>query len=408
MSQAELERIAGLADELPQSESPVVRFVDAGPATPELRSDSYLAIGLWSGDAVHQADDQMTKDLDRSFDSFRALLCRDEAQSRLTHELGTMTNTDDVELDELESEVRRLVREHLHLNSIDLHARTVAVRDTINDRLAGLQSPRHRQQLLVLGSIVLAMLADTYVGVGEYVRASRTAEGAFQLAGVAEVRPLMRWCLGLRAYADFHAYGPARAVGQLNRMPLQLDDPPLERVIDLNARALFEAERANPDAALAAHDALTETEAMVTGGPSFFADWGGMLDVPLEKRLQFRAGAYNRLGDHDAAGAMARQSLDIYESNPAEQRAYGNEADCRITIAQARLHNGDLDNSIDAITPVLELPVTHRAAWFVKRLDDYAAAFRTDTIAGSSSTVTALAERMNAFRSETAQLPSPS
>ena len=150
---------------------------------------------------------------------------------------------------------------------------------------------------------------------------------------------------------------------------------------------------------------MTEIEAEIQPGPSYFSDFGGMLAVPFEKRAQFRAGAYALLGEYGAAEQMAQRSLEVYESNPPANRAYGNEADCRITIAVARLAKNALESSVQAVEPVLALPRDERARWFIDRLVDYGSALRQHKQYGSSSLASIVSEQISEFGTDTAELP---
>ena len=95
---------------------------------------------------------------------------------------------------------------------------------------------------------------------------------------------------------------------------------------------------------------------------------GGVFGFNDAKGHYYAGATYIHLGQPDLALDATRQAIDLYTSGPADQRSYGAESLARIDSAMAHLLKGSLDGAIDALQPVLALPVDKRIAQLNERL----------------------------------------
>lgn len=88
-----------------------------------------------------------------------------------------------------------------------------------------------------------------------------------------------------------------------------------------------------------------------------------------DAKSHYYAGAtYIHLGQADPTLDATRQAIELYTNGPADQRSYGAESLARIDSAMAYLLKGSLDGTINALQPVLALPVDKRIAQLNERL----------------------------------------
>jgi tetratricopeptide (TPR) repeat protein len=95
---------------------------------------------------------------------------------------------------------------------------------------------------------------------------------------------------------------------------------------------------------------------------------GGVFGFNDAKSHYYAGATYIHLGQADPALNATRQAVELYTNGPADQRSYGAESLARIDSAMAHLLKGSLDGAIDALQPVLALPVDNRIAQLDKRL----------------------------------------
>lgn len=89
-------------------------------------------------------------------------------------------------------------------------------------------------------------------------------------------------------------------------------------------------------------------------------EFGGLLTFPVPKQHYYAGGTYALLGEAQPAQQSALLAIGMYETGPAEQRSYGDEALARVDVTTARLALGDLDGAREALRPVLDLPPERR------------------------------------------------
>ncbi|WP_405548113.1 hypothetical protein OG215_35940 [Streptomyces globisporus] len=97
--------------------------------------------------------------------------------------------------------------------------------------------------------------------------------------------------------------------------------------------------------------------------PDDLAELGGLLTFPVEKELYYRVETQVLLGQGatgTATGEAAEQAVAAFSDPDAPFWAFGDEAGARCNLAVVRLHDDELDGTVDALRPVLDLPPAQR------------------------------------------------
>lgn len=113
-------------------------------------------------------------------------------------------------------------------------------------------------------------------------------------------------------------------------------------------------------AAAAVEQAARRREAVE---PDDLDELGGLLTFPAEKELYYRVETQVLLGQGatgTATGAAAEQAVAAFSDPDAPFWAFGDEAGARCNLAVVRLHDDELDGTVDALRPVLDLPPAQR------------------------------------------------
>ncbi|MFF5893817.1 hypothetical protein ACFY72_34375 [Streptomyces globisporus] len=113
-------------------------------------------------------------------------------------------------------------------------------------------------------------------------------------------------------------------------------------------------------AAAAVEQAARRREAVE---PDDLDELGGLLTFPVEKELYYRVETQVLLGQGatgTATGEAAEQAVAAFSDPDAPYWAFGDEAGARCNLAVVRLHDDELDGTVDALRPVLDLPPAQR------------------------------------------------
>jgi tetratricopeptide (TPR) repeat protein len=292
-------------------------------------------------------------------------------QSRDHAERAEMTNLPLPTLEELDNEVRRLTKEHLYINSLELFSDTVRARDRVYRLLEGHQYPAQTSHLYLLASILCALLADTCASVGYHSAASEHIHAAGVYAEIIGHNSLRVWSrAGLEASLALWGGREHRAL-QLSESAANWPSTAISRLHVYNARGLHAASLGKEELARDYLQTARDLREHVQDDDELYDEFRGMFAYPAEKQSQIAAVAYVKLGDAQAAMAEATKALDLYRSKPAEERAFGNEASASIDLARGHLISGEIEGAAEALTDVLRLPPIQRQEWFVLRLKEF-------------------------------------
>ncbi|MFD5695312.1 hypothetical protein [Streptomyces rubiginosohelvolus] len=113
-------------------------------------------------------------------------------------------------------------------------------------------------------------------------------------------------------------------------------------------------------AAAAVEQAARRREAVE---PDDLDELGGLLTFPAQKELYYRVETQVLLGQGatgTATGAAAEQAVAAFSDPDTPFWAFGDEAGARCNLAVIRLHDDELDGTVEALRPVLDLPPAQR------------------------------------------------
>ena len=328
-------------------------------------------------------------------------------QSRDHAERAEMNNLPVPTLDELDAEVRRLTREHLYINSLDLFGDTVRARDRVYRLLEIRQYPAQASHLYLLAGILCALLADTSASIGYPQAASEHIHAAGVYAEIVSHNSLRVWTrASLQASLALWAGREYRAL-QLSESVANLPATNISRLHVNNACGLYAASLGKEELARTYLRNARDLRDHVQEDDELYDEFRGMFAYPPEKQSQIAAAALIRLGDAQGAMTEASNALELYRARPDDERAFGNEASASIDLARGHLMNRDVDGARDALAEVLSLPPIQRQEWFVLRLKELRRDLNTSQYQRVPE-IGDLSEEIEVYCSDTAsrQLPS--
>jgi len=97
----------------------------------------------------------------------------------------------------------------------------------------------------------------------------------------------------------------------------------------------------------------------------------GIFGFPLAKQKYYAASSLMWLPDRKAlrvAAESAAEAIALWQRSPGKQRLLDDEALAYVYLATVRLKLGDVDEAMEAVAPVMELPMERRTSWMRKRV----------------------------------------
>lgn len=274
-----------------------------------------------------------------------------------------MENVGDLTLDQLQSEVRRVVRAYGKAPAGQLFGRARELRDRAFVLLNGQQRPSYARELYAVGGWSLTFLAWLSLDFDRPDAAEDHARAAWLCAERAEHHELRAWVRAMQSAAAFwqddfdraeqHAADGLRyATGTA---ALQL----------ASARATNLAHIGNDDLAWAQ---LRQAQQLAEVADSSRDELGGLFTCTVDRASGFWAEAQLQLGAADLARRQAEQGIAACEARVPEQRNLSSERFVRLQQVRAYLALGELDSAEEALTPVLATPPEWRVRSLVRRM----------------------------------------
>ncbi|WP_161962346.1 helix-turn-helix transcriptional regulator [Nocardioides speluncae] len=266
--------------------------------------------------------------------------------------------SDSALIESLRMELGRLAVDYVHTPVGLLVRDLVEARDQIFAMLEDRRRPAESRDLYVMGGVSLLMLAHASQNLGNSRAAFAQLRSAYVCADLSGYDALRAWSHGTGALlhewtaqtpraADLAAAGARLACSTQSRIRLAA-------IEGRSAARAGDADRAR--AALSdlfrAQEAANDTDEIV--------DLGGILSFPAAKQQYYIGSTLGLLGDHEAAEHHATAAIAAYESGPAHERSYGDEALARLDVVNSRVAAGDVDGAAEAAAPLLALPPDQR------------------------------------------------
>jgi hypothetical protein len=261
-------------------------------------------------------------------------------------------------LQHVSSELRRIAVDYVHRPVAPLFADLVDLRDMTFGLLKDRPHPGQSRELFFVAGTVCTLLAHSSQNMGSSAAARTQAATAWACAEQADHADLRAWVCGTQAliaeWSDdldaavrFARQGQHHAVSKESQV----------RLAAIEARTLARA--GDTDGAVAAIHRAQQARGQADR-PNALAEFGGILTFPEVKQLYYAGSTLALVGRHAEAENAALAAVHLYETGPAADRSYGDEALARVDVALARTAADDLDGARSALTAVLALPASHR------------------------------------------------
>lgn len=288
------------------------------------------------------------------------------------HADALLAMPDAVDLDTVNDAIAELAVRYLYMPPAPMLADANLIQTELLRRLSsGAYRPQDQHDLYVAVSRTAGILAYAALDLGNTRIAARHAFAGFKTAALAGHHELQAWTRGTQSliarfdrrfdeatrfitdglrYADpLHGTAGTRLHCGAAQCAANLGD------LDTTIAAL---NRATADRVHAAPDEV-----------------GGIFGFPIAKQFYYAGSSLMWLPDRDAltrAVHDAGAAIDLWQHEPADQRNLDDEALAHIYQATAYIRLGDIDAGMNAVQPILDLPVDRQISWITRRLAELA------------------------------------
>ncbi|MFF3786345.1 helix-turn-helix domain-containing protein [Streptomyces sp. NPDC001933] len=258
--------------------------------------------------------------------------------------------------DRLRNTIADIATDYVHAPIESVFLRLLSMRDELFGHLRGTQKPDETKELLFLAGTTCLLMAHASQNLGDEGSAHAQIKTAWTLADRANHNGLKAWTRGTAALIAEWSSHPHSAV---NHTKGALEYAPTGesriRIAAIQARAA--ARIGNRDLALSSLSALRlAREQHPDPGTHQLERFGGILSFPAAKQAYYIGGTYTLLGNYKEAENHARTAITAYETGPAHERSYGDEALARLDIVTSRIAGNELDGAAEEFTKILEMP----------------------------------------------------
>lgn len=313
----------------------------------------------------------------------RALLGQSVRESQFLLEL----QPDAADLEQLHQAAAELGVEYLASPARPMLKCAVSLRKEVNQRLArGSLHSKDVADIHVTLARLSGVLAYAAVDLGNSKAAAIHGRAAFHMADLAGDDGLKAWSRGTQSliarfdqnYRDAEHYlldGMRHSGAGTSEIRLLCGLAQVAAHHGDTARALeliTEAERARDRAK------VDTVEGLFGFSPAKQAYYSGSSLMWLPERPVL-----------EVAAEQSALAVNIWESEPSEQRSLDDEALAYVYLATARLQLGEIDGAMEAVRPVIDLPEDRQISWIRKRIGNLASLLGQDRYKGSRQAVAA-------------------
>lgn len=298
--------------------------------------------------------------------SERALIMAAAHQSSEHAGWAETTNVGEATLEQLDADVFRIANDYVHVPPLPMVIEMLRIRRRVYRLLEGHQKPADTAHLYLLAGILCGLLANASTDLGYHDAAAEQARAAWAYAEITGHNGLRAWTRGMQSLIEYWSERPRQAA-RLAQGAQRFADSTTAKVRLFTIEARMWARLGNLEESNRCIRAAAEAHE-TTAADTLHDEIGGVFGFNDAKSHYYAGATYIHLGQADLALNATRQAIDLYTSGPADQRSYGAESLARIDSAMAHLLKGSLDGAIDALQPVLALPVDKRIAQLNERL----------------------------------------
>jgi hypothetical protein len=274
------------------------------------------------------------------------------------------SNTGDGSIEQIQGELARLAYAYPQQPITSIIGEIVSLQDYIFTLLEGRQRPRQTRDLYFAGALASGLVAKAAHDYGDSRMAMTHARTALLCAENSEHPSLMAWVRGLQSLIAYWGNAPRES---LNYAQIGASTPGVQGtcaiwLTSLEARAWSVLgnsgeSRTAIERADDLRERLTEDDLDRLGGICRFSQ---------ARQLYYAAEASAMLWRLHSSGlavpgdSYAADAVSAYESAAPDERSFGDESGARTDLAISRISQGSLEGALEAIQPVLALPVDQR------------------------------------------------
>ncbi|GAA2746301.1 hypothetical protein [Kitasatospora cinereorecta] len=300
-------------------------------------------------------------------------------------------------LGQIHDEVRRLTVAYPRLALPTLLGDLVEVQDLTFRLLEhGRVKPLQARELYLLAGITSGMLAKASHDLGNPSAAMMQARTAFVCADNADHHAMRAWVRSLQSLISYWAGRPAEAaeyaiLGQSAAGNVRGTTGVWLACLSARAHALLGDGEATRAAVQQAEDARAVVEL------DDLDAFGGIMTFPEPRQLYYVAEATVHLGEDPALGeSRSEAAVAAYRTASEDEWAFGDEAGAQTDLALARIGRGEIEGAVEAVRPVLDLPIEQRNFGITSSAQRVHAALHADGRRSRTAAV-ALREEIEAF-----------
>ncbi|WP_241740935.1 helix-turn-helix transcriptional regulator [Streptomyces sp. L2] len=275
------------------------------------------------------------------------------------------TNVGDLAVEQLMSETRALASDYLTSDPVALFPRARALRDRVFALLEGHQYPRQSADLYVSAGYVCGLLAWMSSDLGQLQDADTQGRTAWLCAELSQHNDVRAWVLSTRSKVAFWDGKLRDAIGFALRGAAYRTTGSVAVFLACQEADAW-SELGSKSEALAALARAEEARNAAVGADEV----GGIFACEPARQENYAAGVHLRVGHASVAARAADNALTLLSAQRV--RAYGTEAQIRISKAAAHLISGEAEGAIEALSPVLALPPDQRVSPVTHRLRELA------------------------------------
>jgi hypothetical protein len=295
------------------------------------------------------------------------IVTREARKSAQFNQRAETTNLGPTTLDQLYSDVSRIVATYPGQPVLPLFQEAAELRDRAFALVEGHQQPWQTRELYLISGWLCGILANASLDLGHLAAAETQARTAWLCADLAGNNALRAWVRGMQGLVSYWSGRPEDAANDAASGWQFVPESGTARVRLACIEARAWAQAGNVDAAT---DALRRADAAreeVVNDDAL----GGMLAFPVAKQRFYASTANLWLGGRAHlldAEREANESVFLYEADTAEHRRIGELSLARLDLATALLSRGELDGAGQQARLVLEAAAVRRTDSVTQRL----------------------------------------
>ncbi|MGW7679640.1 hypothetical protein ACWGID_02805 [Kribbella sp. NPDC054772] len=276
------------------------------------------------------------------------------------------SNVGELTVEQLRADIERIAQSYLRTPTRQLFTKSRAIRNRAFNLLAGNQAPRQSRDLYSAAGWAITLLAWMSVDLGRPDVAEAHTRTAWACAEAADHDALRGWIRATQHTAAFWQDDFARAATYAEDGLRYAAGT--ARLFLASAASVDLARAGRPDKARE----LLDVARTLNVRPAE-SEPGGVLLCTPERAEGFWADTYLAFGEAQRTADHADHSVALFEAAPYPLRNLGSERMARLQQAKARLLLGELDGALEAVEPVLDIPMEYRVRPLIQRVAEVAA-----------------------------------